>query len=61
MPSLAGHTAATLWNATVDGDEAVLDGVLDTPDGEAPIAIELERVDGYWYVELVVVEGAPLQ
>ena len=39
----------------------MLDGVLDTPDGEAPIAIELERVDGYWYVELVVVEGAPLQ
>jgi len=61
LPLLARHTDATLWNASVDEDEAVLDGVLGTPEGDAPIAIELEQVDGYWYVELVVVQGATLQ
>lgn len=61
LPRLARHTGATLWNASIDEDEAVLDGALETPDGEVPIAIELERVDGYWYVEMVVVQGATLQ
>lgn len=61
LPRLARHTGATLWNASLDGDEAVLDGTLTTPDGEVPIALELEQTDGYWYVELVVVQGEALQ
>ncbi|AKF04858.1 hypothetical protein [Sandaracinus amylolyticus] len=61
LPRLARHTDATFMNATLDGETAVLDGVLVTPDGEVPIAVELEHDAGYWYVDLVVVQGAPLE
>jgi hypothetical protein len=61
LERLAGHTSATFVNASLDGDQAVLDGSLDTPDGAVPIGVELERVDGYWYVALVAVQGAVLE
>jgi hypothetical protein len=40
---------------------ARVEGTLYGPDGEAPVAFELSQVDGYWYVDLVAVEGRRLE
>ncbi|MDQ3034611.1 MAG: hypothetical protein M3Y87_19535 [Myxococcota bacterium] len=61
IPRLAQHTSATFVNATVDGETAVLDGTLSSPDGEVPVGVELREIDGYWYVEQLVVQGVPLE
>jgi uncharacterized protein YhdP len=61
IPRLAQHTGATFMNATVEEESAVLDGTLSTPDGEVPVGVELREVDGYWYVEHLVVQGVPLE
>jgi hypothetical protein len=61
IPALARHTSATFWTAAFEGDACVLDGTIEGPDGEFPIAVELRRVDGYWYVEHVVVQGVALE
>jgi hypothetical protein len=67
MPRLAGHTGATFWNASFERegdppvDTAVLDGTIETPDGALPLAVELIDVEGYWYVEALVIEGRPLE
>lgn len=61
LPRLAGHTGATFWNASFEDARATLDGTIATPDGDVPIGVELIEADGYWYVDQVVVQGAPLE
>lgn len=61
IPPLALHTSVTFMNATLDDDTAVLDGTLRTPDGEVPIGVELREIEGYWYIEQLVVQGDPLE
>lgn len=61
LPRLARHTSATFWNATLEDDTALLDGALATPEGDVPIGVELRELEGYWYVEHVVVQGVPLE
>lgn len=40
---------------------ARVEGTLYGPEGEVPVAFELSEVGGYWYVDLVAVEGRPLE
>lgn len=61
IPALAQHTSVTFMNATLEDDTAVLDGTLRTADAEVPIGVELREIEGYWYVEQLVVQGAPLE
>ncbi len=61
IPRLDQHSGATFMNASFEDDRATLDGTMSTPDGEIPVAAELVQVDGYWYVDQVVVEGVPLE
>lgn len=61
LPHLAQHTSATFLNATIDGETAVLDGTLATPDGDVPVGVELSEIEGYWYVDQLVVQGVPLE
>lgn len=60
-PRLEQHTGATFYNGTVDGETAVLDGTIDTPDGAVPIGVELVLYEGYWYVDQLVIQGVPLE
>lgn len=61
LPRLDQHTGATFWNASFEDEGATLDGTLSTPDGEIPLGVELVQVDGYWYVDQIVVQGVPLE
>jgi len=61
VPSLMHHTSATFVNGSLDEDRANLDGFLSSPEGDAPIAVEAVRADGYWYVDALVVQGVPLE
>lgn len=46
-----------------DGDDesATVEGALYGTFGEAPVACELTERDGYWYIDLVVVDGVALE
>ena len=61
IPLLARHTAASISNATMGSDQALLDGTLDTPEGSVPVGVELVYAEGYWYVDHLVVRGVPLE
>jgi hypothetical protein len=67
IAELDTHAVAILTSyEDVDVDEgaaprARVEGTLYGPDGEAPIAFELSEVSGYWYVDLVAVEGRRLE
>lgn len=67
IPELETHAIAILTSyEDVDVDEgaarrARVEGTLYGPDGEAPVAFELSEVSGYWYVDLVAVEGRRLE
>jgi hypothetical protein len=61
IPRLDQHTGSVFYNATMESDGAQLDGTLSTPDGDIPIGVELVEVDGYWYVDHLVVQGVPLE
>lgn len=67
IAELDTHAIAVLTSyEDVDVDEgaaarARVEGTLYGPDGEAPIALELSEVGGYWYVDLVAVEGRRLE
>ena len=65
LPALEEHVTAVLTAAEsqdeVDGHaRATVEGSLLGSDGEVPIAFELTEDGGYWYVDLVVVDGRPL-
>lgn len=67
IPELDSHAVAVLTShESLEVDEgaaprARVEGTLYGPDGEAPVAFELSQVGGYWYVELVAVEGRRLE
>lgn len=45
-----------------DGERASVEGSLyGTTFGEVPAACELSQRDGYWYIDLVVVDGTALE
>jgi len=45
-----------------DEDRATVEGSLyGTSFGEAMFACELTEREGYWYIDLVVVDGTPLE
>jgi len=44
-----------------DGERATVEGSLYGPFGEANVAFELREDGGYWYIDLVVVDGTPLE
>ncbi len=44
-----------------EGDRVTVEGSVYGPSGEAPIAFEVSEVNGYWYLDLVAVEGQPLE
>jgi hypothetical protein len=62
IPSLADHRFAFLTtHEDHEDDRVTVEGSVYGPDGEAPIAFEVSQVNGYWYVDLVAVEGQPLE
>lgn len=61
ISELATHTDVGFSAQDVEGDEVTLEGMLSGPEGSTPIAMELSRVNDYWYVDLVVVRGRPLR
>ena len=59
---LRDHGLSFLTSHEVHEDDRVtVEGSLFGPDGESPIAFELSEVNGYWYVDLVAVEGTPVE
>ncbi|MBX7191583.1 MAG: hypothetical protein K1X94_05980 [Sandaracinaceae bacterium] len=44
-----------------EGDASTVEGSLYGSFGEVPVACELSQRDGYWYIDLVVVDGTPLE
>ncbi len=61
IPQLADHGFAFLTShEDHEDDHVTIEGSLYGPDGEAPVAFEISEVNGYWYVDLVAVEGTPL-
>lgn len=62
LSALDGHQFAFLTSAeSVEEDRARVEGALYGAAGETPIAFELSRSGGYWYIDLVVVQGEPLE
>jgi hypothetical protein len=62
IPALHDHGFAFLTNHEEHTETHVtVEGSVYGPDGEAPIAFEVSQVNGYWYVDLVAVEGQPLE
>lgn len=65
LPAIEEHVTAVLTAAEsqdeVDGHaRATVGGSLFGTDGEVPVAFELTEDAGYWYIDLVVVDGHPL-
>lgn len=65
LPAIEAHVTAVLTaaesQAATDGHaRATVEGSLFGADGEVPIAFELTEDAGYWYIDLVVVDGRPL-
>ncbi len=65
LPAIEEHVTAVLTAAEsqdeVEGHaRATVEGSLLGATGEVPIAFELTEDAGYWYIDLVVVDGRPL-
>gem|GEM_PF-2423327 len=65
LPGLQEHltsvlTAVESQDAFEGHARATVEGALYGTDGEIPIAVELSEDAGYWYIDLVVVDGRPL-
>jgi hypothetical protein len=61
IDALEEHVTVLLTSAeSHDDGRATVEGSLYGPSGEAPIAFELSEEGGYWYIDLVVVDGTPL-
>lgn len=65
LPGLQDHvtsvlTAAESQDAVDDHARATVEGALYGSEGEIPVAFELTEDAGYWYIDLVVVDGRPL-
>lgn len=63
ISALADHEGAVVTSVERhDEDRATVEGSLyGTSFGEAIVACELTEREGYWYIDLVVVDGAPLE
>lgn len=62
IDALEQHSFAMLTSDEEHDDGHVtVEGALWGEDGETPVAFELSEVNGYWYVDLVVVAGQPLR
>jgi hypothetical protein len=63
IDALENHVQPILTSVETqsDGESATVEGTLYGSFGEAPIACELSQRDGYWYIDLVVVDGTPLE
>jgi hypothetical protein len=62
IDALANHVQPLLTSVeTHDDDSATVEGTLYGPFGEAPVACELSEREGYWYIDLVVADGRPLE
>ena len=62
ISALDGHSLAFLASAEgVDESRARVEGSLYGSAGETPVAFELSEEGGYWYIDLVVVQGARLE
>jgi hypothetical protein len=62
LPAHDGHAVAFLTSAEeIDEGHSRVEGALYGSAGETPIAFELSQAGGYWYVDLVVVQGEPLE
>jgi hypothetical protein len=60
--ALDGHSLAFLTSAEgVEENRARVEGSLYGSGGETPVAFELSEEGGYWYIDLVVVQGARLE
>lgn len=59
---LGEHVTALLTSVETsdDGTRSTVEGSLYGPFGEAAVAVELSQDGGYWYVDLVVVDGRPV-
>lgn len=65
LPGLEAHLTSVLTAAesqdALDGHaRATVEGALYGSEGEIPVAFELSEDAGYWYIDLVVVDGRPL-
>ncbi len=61
LSPLAEHASALLSSVESHDDaRASVEGTLFGRSGATPVACELTERDGYWYIDVVVVEGAPL-
>lgn len=65
LPGLQEHvtsvlTAAESQDTVDDHARATVEGALYGSEGEIPVAFELTEDAGYWYIDLVVVDGRPL-
>lgn len=58
--ALTDHTADDLSDVELYGDRATVEGELVTPSGRTPVRFELLKVDGYWYIERVLLDGQPV-
>ncbi len=60
---LEEHVTALLTSVESrdDGERATVEGALYGPFGESNVAFELREDGGYWYIDLVVVDGTPLE
>lgn len=62
LTTLDEHVGALLSSIeSREDDRATVEGTLWGGFGDAPVACELSRRDGYWYIDLVVVDGRPLE
>jgi hypothetical protein len=57
------HLTALLTSteSSDDGERTTVEGALYGPFGEAAVAVQLSKDGGYWYVDLVVVDGRALE
>jgi len=63
ITALDEHVTALLTSTEAhdEGERVTVEGSLYGPSGEVPVAFELSEDGGYWYVELVVVDGTPIE
>lgn len=62
VEALDEHVSALLTSVeSREDDRATVEGSLYGTFGEVPVACELSEREGYWYIDLVVVDGQPLE
>ncbi len=63
ITALEEHVTALLTSTEAhdEGERVTVEGSLYGPSGEVPVAFELAEDGGYWYVQLVVVDGTPIE